>query len=424
VIGAERTASIYIVPMREDGADPTAVVVVADDLTGAADTGAGLSLAGLRTIVTWPELAPEPLSNVDAVALDAGSRILEPGAAAAATEGAVAWAKRHGAQMLYKKCDSLLRGHIGIEVAASRRVWDAASIAIVAPAFPAADRTTLGGRQRAVGKDVGAPLELLAAAGLTVVGVELHDVRSGRLHEILEGAANGGAQAVILDALTADDLSEIAGAGLRLTRPVVWAGTGGLVRALAARAFPAPAARVPGRQLRIEPRRRGPILVVCGSASAVAREQVSRLKSAGVDGFDVDAALLLDAGQAGARRFADSAEHHLRQGRDLVVSLSTPAEMQDRRVAEALAAVLSPCGRIVGGLVATGGDTATAMLRSWGTTSLRLVGETEPGVAIAVASGAQAVVVATKAGAFGGPDALVRAAARLREMMNESTGAG
>ena len=119
-----------------------------------------------------------------------------------------------------------------------------------------------------------------------------------------------------------DDLSEIAGAGLRLTRPVVWAGTGGLVRALAARAFPERSARAAGRPLRIEAHRRGPILVVCGSASAVAQEQVSRLKSAGVDGFDVDAALLLDAGQAGARRFAASAEDHLRQGRDLVVSLS------------------------------------------------------------------------------------------------------
>jgi D-threonate/D-erythronate kinase len=410
--------------MREDGATPVAVVVVADDLTGAADTGAGLSLAGLRTIVTWPELAPDPLPDLDAVALDAGSRILEPAAAAAATEGAVAWAKRHGAGLLYNKCDSLLRGHIGIEVAASRRGWDAASIAVVAPAFPAAGRTTIGGRQHAMGKDVGAPLELLAAAGLASIGIELHDVRGGRLHEILQEAANGGVEAVVLDALIENDLSEIAAAGLRLTRPVVWTGTGGLVRALAACVLPQRAARAPGPSPLIDAQRRGPILIVCGSASAVAREQVSRLKRAGADGVDVDAALLLDAGSDGARRFADRAEDHLREGRDVVVSLSTPVGVQERRVAEALAAALSPCGRLIGGLVATGGDTATAMLMSWGTTSLRLVGEAEPGVAIAVASGRHPVIVATKAGAFGGPEALVLAAARLREMMNESTGAG
>ena len=136
-----------------------------------------------------------------------------------------------------------------------------------------------------MGKDVGAPLELLDGSGAQLWSASnFMTLRDGRLHEILEGAANGGAQAVILDALTGDDLSEIAGAGLRLTRPVVWAGTGGLVRALAARAFPERAARAPGRPLRIEAHRRGPILVVCGSASAVAREQVSRLKSAGVDG--------------------------------------------------------------------------------------------------------------------------------------------
>jgi 4-hydroxythreonine-4-phosphate dehydrogenase len=61
-----------------------------------------------------------------------------------------------------------------------------------------------------------------------------------------------------------------------------------------------------------------------------------------------------------------------------------------------------------GALVATGGETARAVLDAWGIARLRLRGEVEAGMAFSVADGwRRPLPVVTKAGGFGGPDALI-----------------
>jgi uncharacterized protein YgbK (DUF1537 family) len=54
---------------------------------------------------------------------------------------------------------------------------------------------------------------------------------------------------------------------------------------------------------------------------------------------------------------------------------------------------------------------------------VRVTGEAEPGIALGVAAGDRAVAVATKAGAFGSPEALVDARNRLHQMMNQTADA-
>src|ERR687889_1705458 len=103
VLFLARRASLQGGPMR--------VAIIADDLTGAADTGVQLARAGYRTAVVFRG-APIPSGNdLDAVAVDTDSRSLPAGFAAKRVMEA-GHAVRE-ARIVYKKIDSTLRGPIG-----------------------------------------------------------------------------------------------------------------------------------------------------------------------------------------------------------------------------------------------------------------------------------------------------------------------
>src|SRR5215203_1170937 len=58
------------------------VAIIADDLTGAADTGVQLARAGYRTAVAFRDALIPPAEDLDAVALDTDSRAMPAGFAA------------------------------------------------------------------------------------------------------------------------------------------------------------------------------------------------------------------------------------------------------------------------------------------------------------------------------------------------------
>jgi uncharacterized protein YgbK (DUF1537 family) len=71
---------------------------------------------------------------------------------------------------------------------------------------------------------------------------------------------------------------------------------------------------------------------------------------------------------------------------------------------------------LIGGVVATGGDTAAALLKHWGIGGLRLIGEVEAGVPIGFAVGPRPLVVALKAGGFGSEGTLAAAREAVRSL--------
>ncbi|MGE5855892.1 MAG: four-carbon acid sugar kinase family protein, partial [Syntrophaceae bacterium] len=120
-------------------------MVIADDLTGANDTGVQFAKQGLKTIVLmYVPAAPSELDE-DVLVVDTQSRALSPTEAyRKVTETALLFKNRDQFQTLYKKIDSTLRGNLGTEIDA---IMDACGLelAIVAPAFPANGRMTVGG---------------------------------------------------------------------------------------------------------------------------------------------------------------------------------------------------------------------------------------------------------------------------------------
>src|SRR3712207_3320217 len=89
--------------------------VIADDLTGAADTGVQLMRAGYRTGVAFRGAPIPPAEHLDAVAVDTDSRAMPAGfAAKRVLEAGRAVRDTH---IVYKKVDSTLRGPVAAELA-------------------------------------------------------------------------------------------------------------------------------------------------------------------------------------------------------------------------------------------------------------------------------------------------------------------
>ena len=331
-------------------------LIVADDLTGAADCAAQALRHGLSAAVA---LRPDVGVDADVLALDLDTRRGGARAAYAVTRDAASG----GAPLLYVKLDSLLRGHVG---AALDGALDGAGAdtAVVAPAFPAQGRTTVGGRQLVGGEVVGDLLETLRAQ----TEREVIHVRDGALD---------GPGVLVCDAEDDDDLARIAADG---PAGAVWAGSAGLAGALFGRLEPgggAPPAAAPG----------GPALVVVGTQAAAAQLEVL-LERGGCTGIPAGPG----AGEA--------ARAALARGEDAVLYGEAAAGAHLARAVEHAA-----------GLVLTGGETARAVCDRVGVTAIELIREVEPGVPLGRAGD---LGIVTKAGAFGDPGTLSRAVDAIR----------
>ncbi|MDJ0388900.1 four-carbon acid sugar kinase family protein [Roseomonas sp. E05] len=408
-------------------------LILADDLTGAADCGIAFARRGLSASVGWHG-APMAEEAGAVLAIDADSRRLPP-EAAAARHVALLRARHRPGQGLIKKIDSTLRGQPAAELAATCRALRAAgqpALAIVAPAFPATGRTTEGGRIHLNGTPLEAtPLwardhsyasahlpTVLAEAGLATRLLPLEALRAG---EPAVGAAlaalTDGTEALVCDATTAEDLALLARASLPLAGRVFWVGSGGIAAALAA-ALPEAA---PEHAAPALPAAAGGVLVVVGSVAEASRAAAARLVAEGAAHPFLIPPELLRAGPADPRWASLAAEiaASLAAGRDTLAEIADdPAAdlAQGAALAGRLAALLAPAAGRMGGLFATGGETACALLTHLGVHGIRLIEEVEPGVPLGLTQGALCLPVMTKAGAFGDEGTLLRSLARLHAM--------
>ncbi len=411
---------------------PERWLILADDLTGAADCAIAFAQHGLAAWVVLGIEAPD-----DAVlAYNADSRQLGP-AAAATRHRTLLEAHYAGGVRLFKKIDSTLRGQPAAELAETVRVLRQrghGALSVVAPAFPATGRTTEGGCVRLDGQALeGTPLwardhcyasadlvAVLAGAGLRVRLAALDAVRAGpeALARLVCGAAVAGLDAVVCDAATSDDLDIIAAATLPLTERLFWTGSGGLAQALARAGSGKPAIAGPVAVS-------GGILFVVGSVAEASRAASALLAT--------DNALLavavtpatLRAGpgnaawQTAARRVTDV----LAAGGDVLVEVAADPRAdlsQGAALARRLAQLLRPAAPHIGAVFATGGETALALLDALGISGIRLLHEIEPGVSLGLTRGALSVPLITKAGAFGDAGTLRRCLSHLRRLRTET----
>jgi uncharacterized protein YgbK (DUF1537 family) len=354
------------------------VSILADDLTGACDTGTLFAGKHPVPVAVWPRRPPRALIRV----LDTETRAAGGDEAARRVEAAAAGSP--AATRWFKKIDSTLRGHIGEEVDALMRATGAAG-AVLTPAFPAQGRIVLDRlllvdgvpvTETPVARDPDFPapasasvIDLLRpSCDRPLAWIPIDQVRAG-VHALAARLTRLSGTVAVADAEVDEDLGRLVDAVLALPRPPLLVGAAGLARALAQRLG------VLAEQVALPSGPRW--LIVAGSRHPATRRQIAAARAAG-----------------------------------LAVVASPDEEVTDRRaiavrVADEARRLLERDAFDV--VVVTGGATAVALFSALDAERIDLVGAPAPGLAVGYLRAPRwpALPVVTKAGAFGAPDLLV-----------------
>ena len=122
------------------------LLILADDFTGALDTGVQFAVKGISTLVTLQWDARLLASGISVLTVDLETRHLSPNEAKQKVLCLTQQAIQAGVPYFYKKTDSTLRGNVGSELAGMMQALNSDKLAFV-PAFPKMGRTTQGGVQ-------------------------------------------------------------------------------------------------------------------------------------------------------------------------------------------------------------------------------------------------------------------------------------
>jgi uncharacterized protein YgbK (DUF1537 family) len=240
------------------------IAILADDLTGAADTGIQLRpLFRPTLLVPYTSLTDSSiLPDARALAVNTSSRPLPTDVAAQRVGATAAALATLGPTRLFKKVDSCLRGNIGAEADA---LLDALCLPLtfVAPAFPAVGRTTVHDVHRVHGtpvaesemsRDPATPVKdshlsrVISAQSRYPVGhVDIDVLNRGRdaVAAAVVALADDGCRHIAFDVAHQEDLTLIAGLTLDPFNSTVLVGSAGLAQGLRENLPQQPAPRRP-----------------------------------------------------------------------------------------------------------------------------------------------------------------------------------
>ena len=348
----------------------TIVRLIADDLTGALDTAAQFTgrIGPLPVLLDRMTAAPEASYALNLSCRDGNERT-----AVASTRDSLGCYS--GADVAFKKIDSLLRGHWAAELAEIVKSGRFRRI-VLAPAVPAQGRLTRDGLQMLSQPSGGRALIKDVATELGRHRVSSHGADGDVL--LLDAESDAG-----LDAIVERYANESA---------TLWCGAAALARALAQES------RRAARPLH------QPHLVIVGSRHPVTLRQVEVFRA-------VHPGWL--APMEPETSFIDRALTTLKTFGCCVVLPALPPGLTEMEAAERIARGLELLsGRLprLGGLTVVGGETFAALCRVLKATRLSVDGEFLHGVpASRIESGlCSGIFCVSKSGAFGEPDWLLK----------------
>ncbi|MBI5689843.1 MAG: four-carbon acid sugar kinase family protein [Verrucomicrobia bacterium] len=361
---------------------------LADDLSGALDAAGAFHHAGRRVRITLQDDAWEATEDA-VVGVTTETRNATAAAAAARVARALARGQAQGARLLYKKIDSTLRGAVAAELAAVREALPGARV-LFCPANPAVGRTVQGGRLLVHGR----PVHETEFAHDPVCPVRESDLRR------LLGSAGAG-DVTFPDAANDADLAEAVRQQVAQGGAWVAVGSGALARPVASLGA---SRRTAPETTGAKPPPDGPILFCCGSAHPANREQAGTLSQA--RRVPVHTIALGDPDPAVAATIAS-----LRETGGASVLVETNRHASDRvlqLLANTVPEILARSG--AARLFVTGGETAYAICRALGVSTLDYEAELEPGMSLSRAQlPGSSLLLVNKPGGFGSALTWVRA---------------
>ena len=413
------------------------LLILADDFTGALDTGVRFASRGIPTQVVTAKGFTEVPEQTEVLVIDTETRHLSSEEAGKQIAGLTKRAIRAGVGCIYKKTDSALRGNVGAELTALLKESAAENLAFL-PAFPQIGRTTEGGKhfingvpvnESPFGKD---PFEPVKNAEIAALIGEQSRVPVNCFPALRPGDVVPDRQGILVfDAKTEEELLESGTVLFQAGVPRVLAGCAGFA------AFLPELLGMTGYEPHTLPRLSPRLLVICGSVNPITRRQ---LKLASESGFRhlhltpsqklIPAYFDTKEGKAELEGLAEQLETqplliidsndkgYNEATRNFAESKGLSLDEMRCRIAASLGAVLS--GLIehpaLGTLLLTGGDTLLQCMNTLGVSEVEPIGELESGIVLCrfYYHGKMHAVI-TKSGGFGEEDLLPRLARFLEK---------
>lgn len=401
-------------------------LIVADDFTGANDTGVQLRRRGFATEVLF---SGKPVSADKSIVIDTESRAENPAAAYELVLKALSNIDFAGFRYVIKKVDSTMRGNIALEVKAVDEMFGS-ELMIFAPALPALNRTTVDGVQRLNGVGIchtelaSDPKNPVVEDNLVTMLKRVYDEKIflKRLPEVRsEMLSFQGGRIFACDAETDEDLQKILTAAAKTGKRVLYIGTAGIADAL----------------MELE-RPSLPAFGVAASVSSVTNRQMHYCEENGVTMIKIPMHKIL-AGEETLKHYKNKTIEAIKKGEDTILLASTsydreelelsleegekqgmgPMETGDkvRELIGSLAVEILKEVK-VSGVFLTGGDTALGMLKNIGADGAEILSEIRVGIPMVRVKGGEfdGLKLVTKAGAFGADDAAAYAMRKIKEV--------
>ncbi len=373
------------------------IAVIADDLTGALDTGVQFTQWGYHTQLT--DNPDDTTAEVTIINTD--TRNKTPKEAYDTTYKTAE--KLNQYHIIYKKTDSTLRGNPGKELQA---ILDATheTRAILSPTYPPTGRRVQDGHLYIHEKPITETEYIHEYRNKTSYIPEVLETTTQTSLHKKPGNIKQGIN--IIDSTTEQDLLNIA-----THRTRILAGSAGLADALC-------------QTLRNPP----PVLTVIGSMRTQTRIQATQLKNRlGAEIISLNTVKALN--RVPQYETVQRAKDALAQGKDAIITSNQTPDIIDQtleeakrlditpqetetRITDALAEATEQLQNIpLSGVIITGGATALAITKKLQIKNIEILDEVEPGVPVLRLDQTLAI---TKAGGFGQPDTLIQATKYLK----------
>ena len=412
------------------------LLIIADDFTGALDTGVQFAACGIPTrVVVDPEIDFASI-HAKVLVVDTETRHLPAGQAYEIVSKLTRRACAAGVSFIYKKTDSALRGNIGAELAAVLKASGRKQLPFL-PAFPQMNRLTQNGvhyidgapvTESPFGKDPFEPVRHIAVASLIASQTDLPAKSYPALND--HESAPDEAGILIFDAASVEDLARTGRQLAHRNLLAVSAGCAGFGAVL-----PELLGIEKGEPAKL-PRLDSRLLIVCGSVNPITVAQMDWAQKAGFARLRLTPEQKLTPGYwqtgEGQKQLAlidemlaanpyciietnDEGGNQLTA--DYAARLGIDLETLRQRISGSL-------GNLVGGIFAsphlgtllmTGGDTLLQCMNCVGVSQLEPICEMEKGVVLAsfTYKGCTRRII-TKSGGFGQESLFTDLARRIR----------
>ncbi len=417
--------------------------ILADDLTGALDTGVKFTVAGLKTrtvIVDDPLTLPTILDNdeINVLVLDTETRALSSSKAYEKIAETSKLVTNLGYDIIYKKIDSTLRGNIGSEIDALIDILDLDAV-LLTPAFMEQGRMVVGGyelvrgiplSQTSFSKDPHTPIAesylptiIASQSKYNIKHIDIETVAKGSLEierKIID-AIKSGYKILTFDAATTQHLENIAIAYIKLRKDdfkLVASGSAGLASPLA--------------KLLKEDKKRSLVMIIAASVNEISIRQVEKLISTTQIPYikiDIEPLILEPTKPYPYNAYVKKIVSKLKNGVDVVIRTAdnrnevdevlTLAAKKNMSKANLRNIILETLTNIANNIlnmvphltkiIVTGGDTAYAFLESIKAKHVDIVDEVLPGIPLCNVklNRGKELFLITKAGGFGDENTLI-----------------